>query len=884
MAVRRLHTKNFLNAKLSMNNATTSFAGGPNRLANNPQLTPQQRAIVAHNLGPALVFAVAGAGKTTAMAHRIGRLVGERVFPAPQILATTFNRKAAEELRERMVKWPGGDKVDIRTLHSLGGAIVGAAQRRGYLPHLPKEALRRVEQAGEHLLNKALAQARSRKVGYVEELNQFDRQEFLTQLGIWKGQLAYADLATAQLPAAAQKIARQATPPKSKEWYLPFYQLYEAVRREEGLLTFDDQLTTGWELLMRHPDLLAEWQGRYRCVLVDEFQDVNLAQAEILDLLIQPHRNYMAIGDDDQTIYEWRGADPSFILDFERRYRAQVYFMTENFRCTAGQIVLANGVIRHNQQRRPKQLQLTQGFDGVTQVYPHPTANEMGSAIAEQIAAAQRAGYALKQTAVLVRVYAQTPPVEQALITLDIPYVVEGDLPFYLRPEVQALVDYCRLAFFEKQLAGGGTLSDEQAQQFGQSWRQIYWQPKRFISRELAQKVEAHVINSGQTLRTTLHLFAAEATPRIGDAMKALGDDLQWLAGALAPGPRVDWGASKVLTELEARLGYRRYLEEESGFAESGAARADTVTAFLDYAEGKGNLMVFLQMLRQLAARTPGKKGSRAQENNEDKVTITTIYRAKGREWPIVLVPHCNEGFLPYKTAVNIEEERRLLYVAITRSQRDLHLHYVLKHAISPFLAQAGYAALLTALQRVATAAAKGPGQWDNEDLQAMAAYTEPLHLGSYFDGWAGWQGTQRQAAAGAMASFFRRVADNKLFARLKLRPNFADLWRRLAAGPTTTPAAPPPASAAGTRRNPAKRQPAAASRPIPAATTPKPNAKARVPAQWEAGMRVRHTTLGNGTVIGVLPSFSPPAIWVRFDDMRGPKRFRADAPELQLL
>lgn len=862
-----------------MNTLTRNFTA----TTNSPELTPQQRAIVAHNLGPALVFAVAGAGKTTAMAHRIARLVDERVFPARQILATTFNRKAAEELRTRMEQWPGCDKVDIRTLHSLGGAIIDAAHRRGLLPHIPKEAFRRIEQAGEHLLNQALAQARSRKVSYVEELNQFDRQEFLTQLGIWKGQLAYADLAGAKLPPAAQQIARQAQPPKGKAWYLPFYQLYEAVRQAEGLLTFDDQLMTGWELLARYPDLLAEWQGRYRCLLVDEFQDVNLAQAAILDLLTQPHRNYMAIGDDDQTIYEWRGADPSFILDFERRYRAQVYFMTENFRCTAGQIVLANGVIRHNQQRRPKQLQLTQGFHGVTQVYAHPTADQMGAAMAEQIATAQRAGYRLNQIAVLVRVYAQTPPVEQGLITLDIPYVVEGDLPFYLRPEVQALVDYCRLAFLEKQLAAGTALLGEQAQQFGQSWRQIYWQPKRFLSRELAQKIEAHVIGTGQTLRATLHHFAAEAPPRVGEAMKALGDDLQWLAGALVPGPRADWPASKVLTDLEARLGYRRYLEEESGFAESGAARADTVTAFLDYAEGKGNLMAFLQMLRQLAARTPGKKGSRVQENNEDKVTITTIYRAKGREWPIVLVPHCNEGFLPYKTAVNMEEERRLLYVAITRSQRDLHLHYVQKHAISPFLTQAGYNTLLAALERVALAAAKGPGQWDADDLQALAAYTEPLHLGSYFEGWAGWQGSQRQAAAGAMAGFFRRVTDNQLFSRLKLRPNFADLWRRLAAGPAATPGAVSSSATPAAPRNRPQRQPTGAA-PRPKTAPPPTTAKAKTSTQWEAGMRVHHTTFGSGTVIGVLPSFSPPAIWVRFDEQRGPKRFRADAAELRPL
>ncbi len=851
----------------------------PAPITTTPKLTPQQRAIVAHNMGPALVFAVAGAGKTTAMAQRIARLVAERVFPAAQILATTFNRSAAEELRERLKGWQGCEKVDVRTLHSLGGAIINTAFRRGYLPHIQKSAFARIDQAGDHILNKALGVARNTKTSYVDELNNFDRQEFQTMLGIWKGQLAYADLAGARLPNAAQGIARQAVAPRGKEWYLALYQLYEEVRRDEGMITFDDQLMSGWELLIRHPDLLTEWQARYRAVLVDEFQDVNQAQAEILDLITAPHRNYMAIGDDDQTIYEWRGADPGFILNFEQRYRAQVYFMTENFRCTAGQIVLANAVIRHNKKRRVKELQLTQGFDGVTAVYAHADAEGMGSIIAEQVIAAQKAGLGLKDIAILVRVYSQTPPVEQALITLDIPYVVEGDLPFYLRPEVQALVDYCRLAFLERQLAGGDALSPEQAKQFSQSWRQIYWQPKRYISRDLSQQIEAQVIRTGQPLRTTLRLFATQASASVGEKLTQLGETLHWLADALPPGRNAEQPSAKILRELDDRLGYRRYLEEESGFAESGAARADTVTAFLEYAEGKGNLFTFLQTLRQLAARQPGKAGHRVQQNSEDKVTITTIFRAKGREWPVVIVPHCNEGFLPYKTADNIEEERRLLYVAITRARRDLHLHYIEKFEISPFLLEAQHVALLGAVQRLATAADKSPEHWTEGDQRAIAAYTEPLNLGSYFGDWAGWQEPERQQAAGSMMAFFRRVADQKLFGRLKLRPNFADLWRRLAAGNSGNNQ---PASTTSARANPTKpRQTASAQTAGRGRTNSR---KANKQPAWESGMRVRHTTWGVGTVISVLHTFSPPAVWVRFDERRGPKRFPADTDELRLV
>ncbi|MCB0123991.1 MAG: ATP-dependent helicase, partial [Caldilineaceae bacterium] len=656
------------------------------------------------------------------------------------------------------------------------------------------------------------------------------------------------------------------------------YQLYEEVRRDEGMLTFDDQLMTGWELLVRHPDILKEWQARYRAVLVDEFQDVNRAQAEILDLLTAPHRNYMAIGDDDQTIYEWRGADPRFILDFERRYRAQVYFMTENFRCKAGQIVLANGVIRHNRRRRDKALQLTQGFDGVTAVYAHGDAEQMGSTIAKQVLTAQSEGIARKEIAILVRVYAQTPPVEQALITLDIPYVVEGDLPFYLRAEVQALVDYCRLAFLEKQLTAGNGFTPEQVRQFEKSWRQVYWQPKRYISRELAGQIESHVIRTGQPLHTTLRTYGTQSSASVADKLVQLGETIHWLAGALPPGRNAEVPAAKILRELETRLNYRHYLEEESGFAESGAARADTVTAFLDYAEGKGTLLEFLQMLRQLAARQPGNLSNRVEQNTEDKVTITTIFRAKGREWPVVIVPHVNEGFLPYKTASNIEEERRLLYVAITRARRDLHLHYVEKYEISPFLAQARHTALLGAVQRMVTAIRKGPEQWDEEDQRAIATYTEPLNLSSYFTDWAGWQEQDRQQAAGAMTGFFRRVSEQKLFGRLKLRPNFADLWRRLANGESASTLS-APRSTNQSSANTGNKRPATAT----TGKSQKRRSAGRAVA-WESGMRVRHATWGVGTVINVLHSFTPAAVWVRFDERRGPKRFSADTDELRLV
>ncbi|MEZ4727839.1 MAG: ATP-dependent helicase [Caldilineaceae bacterium] len=861
----------------------------PGNIAGQVELTEQQRAIVAHDDGPALVFAVAGAGKTTAMTHRIRRLVQERRFVPQQILATTFNRSAADELRTRLAVWEGCNQVDVRTLHSLGGAVIARAYQRGYLPYLKPRAFDRLDGATEAILNKALALARSRKVPYVEELNHFDRERFLTTLGIWKGQLAYADLAQADLPASAQPLACQAVAAKTLDWYLDLYRLYEEVRQSEGLLTFDDQLMTGWELLVRHPDLLREFQQRYQTVLVDEFQDINLAQSELLDLITAPHRNYMAIGDDDQTIYEWRGANANFILTFEARYRAQVYFMTENFRCTAGQVVLANGVIRHNQQRRAKQVQLTQGFGGVTSFQRHANADHMGQAIVAQIKAAQRQGYRLHQMALLVRVYAQTPPVEQALMAANLPYLVEGDVPFYQRSEVQTLIDYCRLAFVEKRLLAGERLSAEQRQQLVTSWQQVYWQPKRYISRDVSQRVIDYITATGAPLTEALRLLAGEVRPSIAEKMHKLADDLAWLITALPGGERAKWPAHQVLTEFDQRLGYRSYLESESGFAESGVAKADTVTAFLDYAQGKGNLFTFLQTVRQLVVQREqvateeaiDAKAHLSEQGCSDKVIITTIYRAKGREWPVVIVPHCNEGFLPYKAAENLEEERRLLYVAITRSRRQLYLHAVQDVELSPFLVEAQYRQLLLAVGRITEAVLKAPSAWTAQDLLVLAAYVRPLHLQSYFQTWMGWSAQQQQQAATMMVRFFRTVAERKLFAKLNLAPDFADPWRALLVEKTPLP----PLDLPDLERLLSGQKESFPRQQLARFFGRRGPAKARLTADaWNEGMRVRHPTFGPGTVIKVLRTLSPPVLWVRFDEAGAPQRFPVDTDQLEAL
>ncbi len=207
-------------------------------------LTAEQEAVVQHNLGPALVFAVAGAGKTTAMVHRIERLVREQVFAPQQILATSFGSETVNDLGRALQQWPHCHPVRKRTLHALGRDIIQRAHQLGYAPNPGQSG--ETNTLPHRLLNMALAQARQANVRYKRELDGLDRQDFLDYVGTCKSKLAFADLGRVNLPSHAQAIASQAkAPSRALNWYLDLYQLYEEIRVRQGAITFDDMLQTG---------------------------------------------------------------------------------------------------------------------------------------------------------------------------------------------------------------------------------------------------------------------------------------------------------------------------------------------------------------------------------------------------------------------------------------------------------------------------------------------------------------------------------------------------------------------------------------------------------------------------------------------------------------
>lgn len=656
-------------------------------------LTDQQRAIVAHTWDPALVFAVAGSGKTTSMVHRIARLVSNRTVPAHKILATSFSSATVEELRIQLNDLGVPPMVQCRTLHALGYQMIRSAARQGVLARAWLEA-KPSESLGQQLLNQTLVQLAITENADARELG-IDREDLRNQIAIWKGNLTYPDVEAVELPPKAKAHCRQAV--HANGLYVKAYRIYETLRQERVILTFDDMLLMAWELLSLSPDLLAQEQARYEMVLVDEFQDVNYAQYRLMDLLTRPHRNYMAIGDDDQCIYEWRGANPDFILNFEEAYGAAVYTITDNFRCRAQQVLPANALIHRNRRRHPKALSLTRGFEGEIGLHGHKDDAAMARAIIDDIEA-RRAEDAAPDLVILIRLYSQTAFLEAECIRRDLPYRIEGSRPFYQRDELVTLFQYLSFAEFEAAVRREGFPTDAaRVQKYVTTFEAIVNRPRRYLSRDFTTFCRQEALRRRTSLTHVMLRNREQVAERSRRHLDGFLDLIEQLIR------RLHKPAWKTLRWLTGQIEYADYLLSVSGVREIGLTRVQTVEALIAFAKPLGRCPEFLEAIRDLSRRPRPADG--------DAIPIMTLYKAKGLEWDTVYLPGCNDGLMPCAMADgdgdkaelvrDMEAERRLFYVGMTRARRELHLHTVSERPPSPFLAEAGLPEIAPAIERM---------------------------------------------------------------------------------------------------------------------------------------------------------------------------------------
>lgn len=693
-------------------------------------LTDEQRAVVQHGTGPAVVRAVPGAGKTTAMIHRIRFLVEERGVPPGRILASSFGQATVQDL-EAGLNALGVSGVDTRTLHSLGLAVL---RRHSGGPIAPADDAPAPDAAARRLAQRARNDLAADRDQSPAELG-IPPHDLVDQVAAWKLQLASPSPDTADLPAAAREQVRTAT--HENEDVVALYDRFEQHRRREGWLTYPDMLREAWVALQHDDALRAEVQDAYRFVLVDEFQDLSRVQFLLLDVITAEHRNYMAVGDADQCIYGWRGARPSFLTGFDDRYDAASYRLTDSFRLPAAPLVLARTAITHNESRPAKDLHLTQGFHGDAQLHVHDDPSASASGIASTIEALQTEGYALDDIAVLVRTYGQTPPLERAFLARDLPYRLHGHAPFYRRREVRTLLQYLYWAVLERRRREQGWFDESAAAaRYADRFARILKTPNRYVAHGRVDRVAQQARSQRASALEVLADHLPAMHERTAERVEHFLEVAEALVGRLdaPPADTLDW--------LIDAIDYEAALRERSAVRERGDARVRTARALVRYADDHADAPSLLRAVRSLAARE-GRRNAAAPA-----VDLRSIHRAKGAEWPVVVVPGCTEGTLPLDADGDrdLEEERRLFYVAVTRPRERLYLAADDPDAPSRFLDEAAVDPQLDRVREVTAALDADPAALSDEALAALCRGLSALGLERYVRTWWAPPADQRDA------------------------------------------------------------------------------------------------------------------------------------------
>lgn len=602
-------------------------------------LNPAQVSAVETTSGPLLILAGAGSGKTKTLTHRIAHLIqNDGVWPN-EILAVTFTNKAAREMRER-----------------LGHLLGQDGAQRGFMPwmgtfHGVCVRMLRIEGASIGI--------QSNFVIYDED----DRQGLIKQA---MKALAVSDKqikprAVSSVISNAKNDLKLPDDMKASARY-PFeqqvadiYATYERLRKAAGALDFDDLLIETVRLFKEHPEMRAKWRTTFKHILIDEYQDTNAAQYAIVKSLVNEQNNICVVGDDWQSIYSWRGADFTNILNFERDFPgAKVIKLEQNYRSTASILNAANNVITKNLQRTDKELWTDLGEGTPVQVHAtYDEAEEAGlvaDRIATQVSMGAR-GYG--DFAVLYRTNAQSYTLERALRLSRVPYQLVGGVRFYDRKEIKDVIAYLRLIYQPNDRM---------------SFSRIVNVPTRGIGATSLEKFLIWQASSGMDIIAAMNNAeqTTSITVRARTALAGIGNILRTLQGMVEAGK----SPAEIIEQLLLSTGYRNYLLDGTPQAEE---REANIGSLLSEVQVFADLSEFLEEVALIS--------SADTSAGKEKVTLMTIHAAKGLEFPVIFMVGMEEGIFPnarvYEAGPQeLEEERRLCYVGMTRAREELHLSH----------------------------------------------------------------------------------------------------------------------------------------------------------------------------------------------------------------
>jgi DNA helicase II / ATP-dependent DNA helicase PcrA len=604
-------------------------------------LNPPQREAVLHEEGPLLVLAGAGSGKTRVLTHRIARLVGERGVPPQAVLAITFTNKAAGEMRERLERLVGP------TVRAIWAATFHSACVR---------ILRREADA----------------VGYDRDFSIFDDADQQRLL-----RLCYEDEGLDPKRMAPRAVLGRISDAKSRllepddlareaasfgdEQVVRLYRRYQDRLRANRAMDFDDILMLAVQLLEADRDVRERYQRRFEHVLVDEYQDTNHAQYRLVRVLGEPQRNVMVVGDDDQGIYSWRGADVNNILDFERDYPdAKVVALEQNYRSTGTILSAANAVVARNRRRHPKRLWTDRDGGEPIAVVDCRDERDEARVVGGLVQQAVDAGEPLSEIAVFYRTNAQSRAIEDLLVRAGHPYQVVGGPRFYERAEVKDLLAYLRVVV-------------NPADQV--SFTRMAGAPKRGIGPGCIARLAD--VAAVQAMPIADVAADADLVPGLQPAQRVSLARLSALLAALRAAADAGAPVERIVEDALEGSGLRAALVAERTIEAQG--RLENLEELVDTAADYGSraeqptLAGFLEEIALYA-------DADALDENAGRVTLMTIHNAKGLEFDTVAIVGLEEGLFPHQrseTPEAVEEERRLFYVGVTRARKRL----VLTHA-----------------------------------------------------------------------------------------------------------------------------------------------------------------------------------------------------------
>ncbi|SDM49092.1 ATP-dependent DNA helicase PcrA [Geoalkalibacter ferrihydriticus] len=619
------------------------------------ELNPMQRQAVQHGEGPLLILAGAGSGKTRTLTQRVAWLIREQGVAPWQILAVTFTNKAAGEMRSRIEKLLGGGESPwVSTFHSLCVRILRREiSALGYTSDFTIYD----DQDQERLLREVL-----RELNVSEKL--FKPRAAASAIDACKNR--------GLLPEEIERDDHRG------EQVARIYDLYQKRLRQANALDFGDLIMLCAHLLQQEDAVLRRWQGRFRHVLVDEFQDTNAVQYQLTRLLAGGTRNLCVVGDDDQSIYRWRGAEVGNILGFERDYpEAAVIRLEQNYRSTRTILDAAGEVVAQNRGRKGKTLWTENPQGDAISLETLPDDREEARFIVDEIDRLRRNGRHLRDLAVLYRTNAQSRPLEEALVEARIPYVMIGGIKFFSRMEIKDVLAYLRVLVNPADSI---------------SARRIINVPARGIGNASVARIAQYEEDAGGFLpacRMALErgVLGAAATRRVLNFVEMM----EGLRAKLAQLPYPE-----LTNELIEASGYGPALREE-GTEEARERLRNLEQLLAGMEEHRSSETGLHDFLEQVALVTD----LDSYDGSLDRVTLMTLHAAKGLEYPVVFMTGMEEGLFPHSRAGSggeeLEEERRLCYVGMTRAMEKLYLSHARRRRIygdyqfnppSPFLAE----------------------------------------------------------------------------------------------------------------------------------------------------------------------------------------------------